>query len=160
MITSGTGSHFGSAVWGRSAWSPICRCGIITKITRSTSRISINGTMFTSDKIPCLPPREAKARSRLAGKEWTLRRGLSHRARKTTKDELLAGLELGGDQADLIDTSFVHNVNGASDLHEQDVVIALDEGDLLGTILKNLFHASAELIPIGILVIDFQLIAL
>src|SRR5271166_5356856 len=119
MITSGTGSDFGSAVWGRSAWSPICRCGIIIKITRSTSRRSINGTTFTSDKIPRLPPREARAMSHLAGRELPLRRGLSHRARKTTKDELLAGLELGGDETNLIDTSFVHNVNGASDLHEE-----------------------------------------
>jgi hypothetical protein len=36
---------------------------------RSTSRISINGTTFTSDKIPRLPPREAKAMSHLAVKQ-------------------------------------------------------------------------------------------
>ena len=32
-------------------------------------RISINGTTFTSDKIPRLPPREAKAMSQLSVKD-------------------------------------------------------------------------------------------
>jgi hypothetical protein len=40
---------------------PICRCGMIRKITRSTNRISINGTTWTPDKIPRLPPKAAKA---------------------------------------------------------------------------------------------------
>jgi hypothetical protein len=54
---------------GKSAWSPIWWCGMIMKMTKSTSRISINGTTFTSDKIPRLPPREAKAMSHLAVNE-------------------------------------------------------------------------------------------
>ena len=42
---------------------------MIMKMTKSTSRISINGITFTPDKIPRLPPREAKAMSHLAVKE-------------------------------------------------------------------------------------------
>jgi hypothetical protein len=48
---------------------PIWWRGMIMKMTKSTSRISINGTTFTSDKIPRLPPREAKAMSQLAVKD-------------------------------------------------------------------------------------------
>ena len=47
---------------------PIWWRGTIMKMTKSASRISINGTTFTSDKIPRLPPREAKAMSQLAVK--------------------------------------------------------------------------------------------
>jgi hypothetical protein len=109
---------------------------------------------------PALTTESSKAMSHLAVKELTLRGVFSHGARKATKDELLASLELGGDEADFIDASFVHDVNGVSHIHEKNVVIALDESDFLGTILENLFHARAELVPVGVLVVDFQFAAL
>ena len=71
MIASEPATESGLAdCCGKSAWSPIWWRGMIMKMTKSTSRISINGTTLTSDKIPHLPPREAKAKSHLAVNEW------------------------------------------------------------------------------------------
>ncbi len=52
--------------------------------------------------------------------------------------ELLPGFELGGDQANFIDSSAPHNVNGAGYLFKKHRIIALYECDLFRTILWNL----------------------
>src|SRR5579863_10172906 len=124
------------------------------KITRSTSRISISGTTFASAMMPRLPPREPMPMSHLACRVEPCEED-SHIPR--TSENLLPCFQLCGDQANTVDTRAVHDVNGARNFHEQHVVIALDEGNLLGAILEDLLNARTKTIPGGVFVVDFEL---
>src|SRR5260370_40507788 len=117
--------------------------GMIMKITRSTSRISINGTTFISETTPRLPPTNIPMAHLVRLK--CLARRTSHPGARPVKwptcesgwgkprpyEKLLTGFELGGDQANLVDTGAAHDVNGAGDVHEQYIVVAFDESNFL-----------------------------
>src|SRR5579883_338418 len=148
---------------------------MIIKITSSTSRMSISGTTFTSATTPRKPPPTEKPMSRLAFPppiERTLNsreedshipaRAAQMRRRSPLQREqtLLPGFELCRNQADLVNAGAAHDVDGASHVHEHHVVIALDEGHLFGAIFENLLDARAELIPIGVFVVDLELVVL
>src|SRR6266404_4052069 len=149
---------------GKSAIIPLCLCGMIIKITSSTSRTSINGTTFISTKIPRFAPPTDMPMSHLVRKisreedshirESELRTSLQ---RRNAEEILLAGLELGGDQPDFIDAGAAHDIDCARDLAKQHIAIAFDKGDFLGAVLENLFDARPEIVPGGIFVIDFHL---
>src|SRR2546430_7209596 len=47
--------------------------------------------------------------------------------------------------------------NGARDVHEEHIVVALDESNLVGALLENGLHARAEAVPGGVFLIDFKL---
>src|SRR5271157_11558 len=157
IVSGGTTVTGGPASWGRSAWSPTCWWGMIMKITNSTSRISISGTTFASQSIPPLPPIKPILMSHLAARFGPCERTLTTLRRKSRK--LLAGLELGGDQTDLVDAGLFHEIDGAGHVHEQNIVIALDEGDLFGTVLEDLFDARLKRFPCVFLVVDLQVVA-
>src|SRR2546429_8233791 len=73
-----------------------------------------------------------------------------------TKENLLARFELGGDQTNLVNAGAAHDVDGAGDVHEHYIVIALDESDFLGALLKDFFHARTETIPSGFFLVDLE----
>src|SRR5438034_8581280 len=50
-----------------------------------------------------------------------------------------------------------HDVDGASDVHEQYIVVALDESDFLGAFLEDFFHARTKAIPSGVFLVDPEL---
>src|SRR5438128_11053657 len=81
----------------------------------------------------------------------------SHIQRTKKTAELLPCFELGGDQANLVDSGAAHDVNGASHVHEERFVVALDERDFLRTFLEDLLDARTQLIPTGIFLIDLDL---
>src|SRR5580704_6113937 len=158
MITAGGSLGTGDCTCrGKAASSPDCRCGMTMKITRSTGRISISGTTFASAIMPRLPPREPVPIAHLACRVEPCEED-SHIPR--TSEILLPCFELCGDQANTVDTRAVHDVNGARHFHEEHVVIALDEGNLLGAILEDLFNAWTKTIPGGVFVVDFELAVL
>jgi len=66
-------------------------------------------------------------------------RGLSHPANE--KRELLSCFELGSYQTNLVDSGAAHDVNGASHVHEERFIVALDERDLFRALLENLLDA-------------------
>src|SRR5579862_1614379 len=127
---------------------------MIMKMTSSTSRMSISGTTFISETIPRLPPTTPMPMSHLACLNFPARRTPTSRAK--TFCDLLPCFELGGNQTHLINACAVHDVNRARHLHEQNVVIALNESHLLGAVLEHLFNARPETIPSGVLVIDLD----
>src|SRR6266478_8796867 len=160
--------------WGTSASKPVEYTGMIIKITKSTSRISINGTTFMSETIPRLPPANipiihlvfggsdrvgARVRSKMPGEEDShIQRKQAERAPPLqTEKNLLARFELGGDQTNFVDAGAAHDVDGAGDVHEQNIVVTLDESNFLGALLEDLFHARAKTIPGGVLVVDLEL---
>src|SRR6476646_2070143 len=134
------------------------------KITKSTSRISISGTTFISEIVPSFaPPREIPM-TRLASRKipreedsHTLRRPGSGRC-KPLEETLLPGLELGRNQADSVDTGAAHNVDGAGHFHEQNVVVALNERNFLGALLKDRFETRTKAIPSRVFVVDLQFV--
>src|SRR2546422_11505445 len=63
---------------------------------------------------------------------------------RTAQRHLLPGLELGGDQTDLVNARAAHDVDGMSDIHEQYRVVPLDEGHLLRPLLEDSFQERAE----------------
>src|SRR5262249_54288652 len=73
---------------------------------------------------------------------------------------LLPRFELGGDQANLVDACAAHDVDSASNVHEERFVVALDESDLLGALFKDLLDARTKLIPTGIFLVNFHLAVL
>src|ERR1700732_1933169 len=124
---------------------------MIMKMTKSTSRISINGTTLSSTMVPRCAPPTAIAMSHLALKHAP-RGGLSHHLRGRDgaagpRKNLLTSLELGGDQTDPVDAGAAHDVNGAGDFGKQYIVIAFDESYFLRAVFENLFDARAETIP-------------
>src|SRR6267142_1791353 len=149
---------------------------MIIKITRSTSRISINGTTFMSETIPRLPPtiipmshlvsRNRKAvnvpeqmpREEDSHITW---RHASPRQRERAKN-LLTGFEFCGNQADFVDARAAHDVDSARDFHEHYIVVAFDKSDFLGALLEDLLHARAETFPGGvfIVVLEFHVLLL
>src|SRR5713226_9669209 len=135
--------------WGTSASRPLEYTGMIIKITRSTSRISINGTTFMSETIPRLPPTDIPIIHLVSGK-CPARRTL------TTCEKLLARFELGGNQTNLVNAGAAHDVDGTGDVHEQYIVVAFDESNFLGALLEDLLHARAKTIPGGVLVVDLE----
>src|SRR5207244_4791990 len=129
---------------------------MIIKITSSTSRISISGTTFGSAATPRLPPTSIPM-SHLA-KKFACERTLTSCER--AKQKLLACLELGGDQTDLVDAGAPHDVDGFGDVLEHRFVVALHEGDFLGAFLEDLLDARAKLLPIGVVLVNFHLAVL
>src|SRR6267143_1798033 len=144
------------------------------KITRSTSRISINGTTFISETIPRLPPiiipmSHLVLRSRKAAsvQEQMPREEDSHitkrhtgsRRRERAKN-LLTGFEFCSDQADLVDARAAHDVDGARDFHEHYIVVAFDKSNFLSALLEDLLDARAETFPGGVFVVDLELAVL
>src|ERR1700730_11741928 len=103
---------------------------MIMKMTKSTSRISINGTTLSSTMVPRCEPPTAIAMSHLALKHAP-RGGLSHHLRPRRNGRaaknLLTSLELGGDQTNPVDAGAAHDVNSAGDFGKQYIVIAFDE---------------------------------
>src|SRR6267142_2549813 len=144
---------------------------MIIKITRSTSRISINGTTFMSETIPRLPPTiipmshlVSRNRKAVNVPEQMPREEDSHitwrharpRQRERAKN-LLTGFEFCGNQADFVDARAAHDVDSARDFHEHYIVIAFDESDFLGALLENLFHARTKSFPRDVFVVDLHL---
>src|SRR5271154_3345123 len=70
---------------------------------------------------------------------------------------LLPRFEFCRDQADLVDARAAHDIDGARNVHEHYIVIAFDESNFLGTLFKNLFHASAEIFPSDVFIVDLEL---
>ena len=66
----------------------------------------------------------------------------------TSRNELLARFDLGGDEPDVVDARAAHDIDGASDLGEFDVVVALDESHLVGALLEDVVQARTELVPV------------
>src|SRR5216684_4469548 len=130
--SSGGGGTLSVEDWGTTASKPTEYFGMIIKITRSTSKISINGTTFISETVPRLPPTDIAmihlVWEQLPGEEDS---HILWRDRKPADPAktLLTGFELGGDQANLIDAGAAHDVNGAGDVHEQYIAIAFNESD-------------------------------
>src|SRR5690349_2343931 len=113
------------------------------KMTKSTSRISISGTTFISEIVPNPRPPSDISMSHLAyftvpreEDSHTLRRPGGGRP-QSHNVLLLTGLELGRDQPYFVDSRPAHDVNGAGYFHEQNIVVALDESDLLGALFEN-----------------------
>src|SRR6267378_4147543 len=144
---------------------------MIIKITRSTSRISINGTTFISETIPRLPPTiipmsHLVLRSRKAAsvQEQMPREEDSHitwrhtgpRRRERAKN-LLTGFEFCSDQADFVNARAAHDVDSARDFHEHYIVVAFDKSDFLGALLEDLFYAGAETFPGSVFIVDLEL---
>src|SRR5438034_10079322 len=107
---------------------------MIIKITNSTRRISISGTTLGSAATPRLLPTIIPM-SHLA--KDCLRED-SHILQTRAKRKLLACLELGGDQADMVDAGAAHDIDGLGNVLEHGFVVALYEGDFLGAFLENL----------------------
>src|SRR5215472_1648797 len=151
------GSGFGSnTARGISALSP-CEFGMTMKITSRTSRISINGTTFTSRTVP--EPLSAIPMGHLAY-HFACEEDPSHHLRelKTPGVELLLpGFELSRDQTHFVDARAAHDVNRMSDFGKQYIVIAFDESNFLRTVLEDLLDTRPEAIPSGILVVDLDL---
>src|SRR6266550_1607605 len=157
--------------WGTSASKPVEYTGMIIKITKSTSRISIKGTTFMSETIPRLPPTNIPIIHLVF---WRLRPG--HRSEQTpreedsytqrkqvkqapplqTKENLLARFELGGDQTNLVNAGAAHDIDGAGDVHEHYIVVAFDKSNFLGTLLEDLLHTRAKTIPGGVFIVDLK----
>src|ERR1700682_37722 len=149
-ITEGCGStRPDSAACGNCAIMPACLCGMIMKMTSSTSKTSISGTTFISTKIPRFEP-TASPMSHLVS-EIPARRTL------TSSEKLLTSFELCGDQANLIDAGAAHDVDGPRDFAKQYIAIAFNESDFLRAVLENLLEARADSIPGGVFVIDLDL---
>src|SRR6267154_5848832 len=128
---------------------------MIIKITSSTRRISISGTTFGSAATRRLPP-TCIPMSHLA--KIACERTLTSCER--SKQKLLTRLELGGDQADLVDAGATHNVDGSGNILEHGFVVALNEGDFLCAFLEDLLDARAKLLPIGVILVNFHLAVL
>src|SRR6266481_6436681 len=128
---------------------------MIIKITSSTRRISISGTTFGSAATRRLPPTIIPM-SHLA--KIACERTLT--SCKRAKRNLLTCFELGGDQADLVDAGAAHDIDGFGNVLKHRFVVALHEGDFLGTFLEDLLDARAKLIPVRIFLIDFHLAVL
>src|SRR5216684_350632 len=128
---------------------------MIIKTTSSTRRISISGTTFGSAATPCVLPTNIPM-SHLA--KIACERTLTSCER--TKRKLLACLELGSDQADLVDAGATHDVDGFGDVLEHGFVVAFHKGDFLGAFLEDLLDARAKLIPIGVILVNFHLAVL
>src|SRR5216684_5612500 len=157
-VSGGSYGIRGSVCCGMAASSPLWRCGMIMKMTSSTSRISISGTTFTSETIPRLPTTTPMPMSHLA-KRNPLRGGLSQHCAKPER-ELLSCFQLGGNQTHLVDARSAHDVDCARDVHEQHIVVALDESDFLGAVLEDLLDARPEGVPSGVFVVDLELVVL
>src|SRR6266850_460811 len=159
---------------GITASRPLEYTGMIIKITRSTSRISINGTTFISETTPRLPPTiipmshlVLRNRKAVNVPEQMPREEDSHitwrhtgpRQRERAKN-LLTGFELCGNQADFVDARAAHDVDSARDFHEHYIVVAFDKSDFLGALLEDLLHARAETFPGGVFIVDLELAVL
>src|SRR6266478_5261642 len=160
--------------WGTSASKPVEYTGMIIKITKSTSRISINGTTFMSETIPRLPPANipiihlvfggsdrvgARVRSKMPREEDShIQRKQAERAPPLqTEKNLLARFELGGDQTNFVNAGAAHDIDGAGDVHEHYIVLAFDKSNFLGALLEDLLHARTKTIPSGVFVVDLKL---
>src|SRR5882672_6180218 len=123
---------------------------MIIKITRSTSRISINGTTFISETTPRLPPTiipmshlVLRNRKAVNVPEQMPREEDSHitwrhagpRQRERAKN-LLTGFEFCGNQADFVDARAAHDVDSARDFHEHYIVVAFDKAIFSARSLK------------------------
>src|SRR4029077_3991386 len=124
---------------------------MIMNMTSSTSRTSTSGTTLIATKVPRFDPSTAIPMSHLARSFRPARRTL------TSRNYLLAGFQLCGDQADLVDAGAAHDVDGPGYLQKHHIAIALYESDLVGAILENILQALAEAVPGGVLLVDFQL---
>src|ERR1700687_2574254 len=150
---------------------------MIIKITRSTSRISINGTTFISETIPRLPPTNIPMIPLLFGDSAGVGANVSGKcpARRTltirengwgkppplqTCEKLLTSFELGGDQTNLVNARAAHDIDGAGDIHEQYIVVAFDESNFLGALLEDGLHARTETVPSGVFVVDLEVAVL
>src|SRR2546422_9559807 len=78
---------------------------------------------------------------------------------RTAQRHLLPGLELGGDQTDLVNARAAHDVDGMSDIHEQYRVVPLDEGHLLRPLLEDSSQARYQRCPGVLLLVDLELAA-
>src|SRR6267378_5897965 len=166
MTTSPSGGSESTGAfeaWGTNASSPLECTWMIIKITRSTSRISINGTTFISETIPRLPPTIIPM-SHLVFPEQMPREEDSHITWRHTgprrgerAKNLLTGFELCGNQADLVDARAAHDVDGARDFHEHYIVVAFDKSNFLGALFEDLLDARAETFPGSIFIVDLEL---
>src|SRR5208283_144880 len=98
---------------------------------------------------------KSKAHGSPRRKRMTLRED-PHIEREKTANGLLPGLELRGDEADLVDSRAVHNIDRTGYFHEQNIIIALHERYFFGAILEDRFHAGPHGIPCGVLIVDLQ----
>src|SRR6266550_2576797 len=118
---------------GTSASKPVEYTGMIIKITKSTSRISIKGTTFMSETIPRLPPTNIPIIHLVFGDSdrVTVRSKCPARRTLTSSENLLARFELGGDQTNLVNAGAAHDIDGAGDVHEHYIVVAFDKSNFL-----------------------------
>src|SRR5713101_2670421 len=170
--TSSPGAVWAFSVdgWGTSASKPVEYTGMIIKITKSTSRISIKGTTFMSETIPRLPPTNMPIIHLVFGdcRAVTVRSKCPARRILTssetggaspplqTEEKLLARFELGGNQTNLVNAGAAHDIDGAGDVHEHYIVVAFDKSNFLGTLLCDLLHARAKTIPGGVFIVDLK----
>src|SRR5208337_4168923 len=73
---------------------------------------------------------------------------------------LLPGLDLGGDEADVIDSRTAHDVDRARHLCERDIIVPLHKCNLVGALLKDVKQAATEHVPITLILIDHDLSAI
>src|SRR5258708_25595027 len=117
--SSGGGGTLSVEDWGTNASRPTEYFGMIIKITRSTSKISISGTTFISETIPRLPPTDIPM-IHLVWLKCPARRTLTS---VQSCEKLLTGFEFGGDQTNLVDTSTAHDVHGTGNFHKHYIVV-------------------------------------
>src|SRR5256885_16007925 len=102
---------------------------MIIKITRSTNRISINGTTFISETIPRLPSTNIPIIHLVSGKCPTRRtltcseNGRSKPRPLQTQENLLARFELGGDQTNPRNPGPPHDADDPANVQEHYTVV-------------------------------------
>src|SRR6516225_8094961 len=129
---------------------------MIMKMTRSTSRISISGTTFHIGNDSALTAQRDNTHESPRSSNFPCEAGAPISRKERLDERLLTGLELGGDEADLVDAGALHDIDGAGHVHKEDVVIALDERHLLRAFLKDLLHTRPQSFPGGVFVVDLE----
>src|SRR6516162_1383350 len=130
---------------------------MIMKMTRSTSRISISGTTFHIGNDSALTAQRDNTHESPRSSNFPCEAGAPISRKERLDERLLTGLELGGDEANLVDAGALHDIDGVGHVHKEDVVIALDERHFLRALLKDLLHARPKGLPGSVLVVDLEL---
>src|SRR5713226_8413557 len=145
--------------WGTEASRPFCWWGALIKSRaapeeyQSAERHSFRCTFRSSHRLVAFPSSTSQTIYPARRTLTTLRKKLA----AIYRGNLLPSFELGGDQADFVDSSAAHDVNSASHFFKQHRVVALDESDLFRAVFKDFFDARTQALPSGIFIVDLDL---